>query len=801
MADFVSCVNEAVKAKSITKKLADQILSSSDPEAELDSIVLQLSRDKKEAALSAIRIQEALNDMENVAPTQHGVLSKLAAAVRNTELNEFDAAEALIATMTKSERASYKNVEFLARSIAGRHHAKNAEMLSRFRTRKLGLSQDREGLINLVRSLSGESIKDAEVAKYAKGLSETFEELRQQFNKAGGSIYKNEDWVMPQTHQSRAMTKAKIGDKQYIKDRGAWKETILPLLNRDKMTDDIGRRLSDEQLSESLDYTFDTIVSGGLNKTKDTVAPRLGKKLSRKHSDQRFLFFKDADSWIEYHDRYGRKDILTTLMDHIDNMSHDIALMQRFGPNPKNTYEALRATAKKNGASALKLRHADAVFNVATGRVNGGELQGLADVSQAASNVITSAYLGSAFISALSDVAFNGITSSYRGFNGLKSLHQAMIQLNPANEADRIFAVRSGLIAESWSNMAHGGNRYVDDYGAGATAKVSEVVMRGSLLSPWTEANRHGFGLAFNGVLADNFGKAYSKLDEDLQKAFKDYDITPDDWDTFRKSTPLKNRGADFADLTAEGGEKFQQMVLSETDFAVPVPDYRVRAITTGGLERASVKGQVWRVPMMLKSFPLTVLTTHFSRMANQASARGKLQYFAALMTSTMIMGGIALQFKDIAKGKEPRNIDQNGNFMPDKDFVLAAVVQGGGLGLYGDFAFSSHDRFGQTFMESLLGPKSGLIDDAIGFTQGNVFEAFRGEETNILGESAQLFGQYQPKIWQTRLLQDAMVDQLEILADNDAEARFNRAIRRSQEETGQDYWWKPGEMLPDAID
>ena len=140
--------------------------------------------------------------------------------------------------------------------------------------------------------------------------------------------------------------------------------------------------------------------------------------------------------------------------------------------------------------------------------------------------------------------------------------------------------------------------------------------------------------------------------------------------------------------MLQERGEKFHRMVLAETDYAVPSPDARVRAITTAGQGRATVAGQGIRTIMMLKSFPITIALTHLHRAAFQATAGQKLQYLGLMMTTTTVLGALALQAKDIAAGREPRPMD-------NKEFFAAAVAQGGGIGIFGDYLFSDVNRFG----------------------------------------------------------------------------------------------------------
>jgi hypothetical protein len=333
-----------------------------------------------------------------------------------------------------------------------------------------------------------------------------------------------------------------------------------------------------------------------------------------------------------------------------------------------------------------------------------------------------------------------------------------------------------------------GSNRYSDIYGNGVTAKAAEAVMRGSLLSPWTDAGRKAFGMEYASLLADNFGKAINELEPATQRAFESYGIDSALWDTFRKTKPLDFKGAKFADMTQDGGKKFHQMVMSETDFAVPTPDAKVRAITTGGLGRATIEGQAWRSVMMLKSFPITIATTHFYRAAYQATTADKLAYAGLFATTSTIMGGMALQMKDVAAGREPRPMDS-------PEFFAAAFQQGGGLGIFGDFLFSDVNRFGGGLTQTITGPTGQLLDSTVKFTLGNIREAVKGEETNILGEAVQLGKRYAPKVWQTRLFTDAMADQIEMMANPDAQRRFNRTVRKRQKEFNQGYWWKPGEQ------
>lgn len=764
MPSYSQCVSKSLEDGTLRRELAEDLFAAENPDEAINDILANLSRTKREAALQAVRISEGYQKaISHPDGGYHGLLALM--------------------TKDKRQKAGYLNVESLAKFYDGQYQAELADMISRFRTKKLGFAQDQKGLQDFVRAIYGETVDDPDIVKFAKQFSEVNEKMRLKFNEYGGSISKNERYLLPQNHERRALMK--VGKQ-------TWKEKILPLLDVDQMLDDFGKPLSGAKLDEALDYVYDTITTGGINKAKDLTVTRLGTKLSRKGSERRFLYFKDAESWLSYQSEFGKGDILTILTDSLSGRANDIALMRVFGPNPENSFEAIRMTIEKNQKpfNQVQKSFSNSVFNVVSGKVNQGELITFADLMQTTRNLLTAANLGKAFLSAISDTTFQAITANYNGLPFWKIMKRQMALMNPANEADRIMAVRMGLTADAWITRAMAGNRYADITGTGFSTKIAEGVLRASLLTSWTDAGRKAFGMEFSGFLADNFSKPLSELDKALQDGFKRYGISEADWDKFRKQKPLKYKGATFADMTQDAGEKFHQMILSETDYAVPSPDASVKAITTGGYERASIAGQLLRSATNLKSFSITIATTHFYRGAMQATMGTKVSYYTTLLTTTAAMGGVALHMKDIAAGRDPRPMD--------KKFVGAAFAQGGGLGIFGDYLFSDVNRFGQKPFNTVLGPTGELGDRAFSLTLGNLHELIANEETHVAKEAIDFVERYTPSVWQIHMFKSSLFDQLQIMADPKAEKKFRRMMKKRETEYNQGYWWKPGEMLPE---
>lgn len=771
MASFAYCIDQAIKGKKINKQVADRLRQADDPEVEIQNMVNEISRVQREKAVDAVRIAVAIDKIKN-HPEGAGV--------------------GLISLLGRdlTGKAGYMNIDLLSSSYTKKYMAKFADGLSTFRTRMLGLSQDEESLNMFIRAVYGETVEDPKIQKIAKDWMELAEDMRVEFNKKGGSISKNENWLFPQNHDMRLIKNAGFDE---------WRKFIINKLDKNKMLDDNGKVLSDEQIEESLKYVYDTISSGGMNKAQGLSVPRgLGSKLSRRGSEQRFLYFKDANSWIAYQNKFGKGDVLTTLSDHIQGRANDIAMVETLGTNPRVMYDALKFQAKKIqldrgkpiGEASLSMM--DAVYKTVSGEINGGQMVTLADGMQFVRNLQVASKLGGATLSSFTDIATTTLTAHYNNIPMTKVFKRHMAMLT-SSEEDKILLARMGLALDSWYGRAHSANRFSDTYGTGASAKTAEAVLRLSGLEAWTEAGRKAFGIEFAGMLADNFGKTVDELHPSVQRAFKTYGITKEDWDAFRATSPLEMKGTRVADLTADKSMKFHAMILQETDYAVPTPGARERAIATGGLERGSVWGQISRSAMMIKSFPITMITTHLYRGATQATLGGKMAYLGALTASTTLLGAFALQVKDVAAGREPREMDGA--------FWGAALAQGGGLGLFGDFIVSDVNRYGRGFVETLAGPMGSLVNDTFSLTLGNVRQAIVGDETNVLGEAVKFVEDITPGVWQTQLFMDSMFDHVRMMADPNYEKTLASMRRKRMKEYGQGYWWQPGDSPVEVIE
>ncbi len=714
---------------------------------------------------------------------------------------------AMTAHIDTDVTAHFSSAEQRRKAVLGMAHRRIDQFLATFSRNLLGRVRNRAQLENVVREAYGDDTGDAAARELAKAWLDTAEELRQRRNAAGGATAKREKWGLPQAWSTEAVRKAGYA---------AWRDAVLPELDRAAMLDDrTGLAFSDEGLELALRNVFETITHEGWNKVRPSTVPA-GTSLANRHTDARFLVFRDGSAWSRVHARFGEADIFSTMMSHLDVMAREIAAMEVLGPNPTATLrwmeqvirkgasgsEAEANRANRHIASAWDLwaHYMGAASRPADGRAARG-FQGLR-------NILTSAQLGSAFLSALpGDTATQTIAAKHAGLPAARTLGRVLKLFVPGSMADRKLAVRAGLIAENWSAVAAGQARYVGDVsGPEITRRVADFVMRATLLSPWTQAGRWAFGMEFMATLADHAGRRFDELASPLQRTLQRYGLGEGAWDSIRSAELHDHEGAKFLrpeeveELSGVGPERRRElatrmleMIQTETDFAVPTASLRGRAAFISQNQPGTVAGELLRSAAMYKSFPITILSTHVRRSVVEAMqgrwAMGG-SYLAAFLIASTLAGAAAQQLREIGKGRDPMD-------MADPRFWGQALLTGGGLGLFGDFLFQDFTRFGSSFAATLAGPVVGLGSDVL----RSAWAVGKSGGGDLSPELIKLARRYTPggTAWYVRLAYERLVlDQLARMTDPKAMRRMATLERDRMRDYGQRYWWRPGKTAPD---
>ena len=139
---------------------------------------------------------------------------------------------------------------------------------------------------------------------------------------------------------------------------------------------------------------------------------------------------------------------------------------------------------------------------------------------------------------------------------------------------------------------------------------------------------------------------------------------------------------------------------------AMTEPTVADRLVTARGAP-GTVAGEAARLFMQFKQYPMTYLRR--SDRPRIASRRGRRRRDRAPDRRDDIARLCLDDAKELVKGRNPREPEKPMDYAKT---VMAAMVQGGGLGIYGDFLFGEANRMGGGFVGSLAGPALGTLED-----------------------------------------------------------------------------------------
>lgn len=475
-----------------------------------------------------------------------------------------------------------------------------------------------------------------------------------------------------------------------------------------------------------------------------------------------------------------------------------------------------------------------------------------ANTMSAIRNITFGTTLGSAMLSSVSDLGrqqitrrFAGVYKSAHSGRDLRGVHNPFVVLADIVQQfkgeNRREALAAGLIMESAVNVMHGQARYIGSFdGPVLTRRYADRMLTWAGLTPWTQAGRHVFGLSAMKEFAANVGKRFADLDPGLQMWMKRYGLGEAEWDEIRQFTPsvmgdadafLRGRqpGADAfpknptpstirdAGKVMAGSvdapdlepirylkptdiknralaERYLEMILQETERAVPSGTVANRAFWVGSNKPGTIKGELLRNVSMLKAYSAIVMMQDTGRIAQEIAAGRKMRggrYAASVLVSMTIYGALAMQLKGLSRGEDPRPMD-------NEKFWGAAMLQGGGLGLFGDYLFGQVNRFGGSWGDAALGPVASRASNLWNLTAGNVIQFGQDEPTNA-GREAVQFARLNVSVpFYLRLAYErVLLDELQKVADPEAYQAFRRKASKLKSQFKTGYWWAPGETGP----
>lgn len=667
----------------------------------------------------------------------------------------------------------------------------------------------------VARAMYGAKSPDPDVQKIADIFMKWQELARREANEAGAWIPKNPNYITRQAHDADKIAKASEAE---------WREVIEPRL-ADKTFEGIENK---DDFFASLYLALSTGIHLTDTPKQLTAAFKGNANLAKKMSQGRLLHFKDSDAWMDYNDVFGTGGVTESILRGLDSSAGSTALMRKLGTNPNSMidtiYDKLMRKTKDRKKLADSRNYTDNLMAVVTGETMQAGNQMFASRMSAIRAVLSMAKLGGALLSSIgADNVAYAAEVRYQGdsmFSGLAESMKAVFG-GRGTIQQREQAANLGVAMDSFIGTLS--SRFnVNDPQAGLSQKAMTLFFRANGLSWWTDSLKVSAAIGTSNRLYQLKDLPYDKLDPRVQRVTKLYGITGPEWNIIKKGYEVGDDGvglltpeaqksipdsdyielleaqgitatkAAIRDARSEMERKLRNYVSDRQAYAVLESDTRSQATWTQGTKRGTVPGELLRSMAQFKQFP-----TIFMQRVIGREIKGKLKGtaedkfldspvygVASLMSALTIAGYMSMSAKDMAKGREPRQF--NDDPANNAKIMAAAMIQGGGLGIYGDFIFGDMSRFGGGPVDTLAGPTVGTAADIIKLWQ----KAKNGDDPSASALSLVLNNTPGLNLFYSRIALDYMF--LYDIRESLNPGYLRRMERRIKKQNNQDFMYPP---------
>lgn len=637
--------------------------------------------------------------------------------------------------------------------------------------------------------------KDA--VKIARVLHKYQELARGHANQAGAWIGKLDGWIVRQSHDWWKISRASFADwAKEIDGRLDWGRIEAehgPIKNRQAFL---------REVHTGLASGVHVKATGAVNAT-GFKGPR---NVAKGMSSERILHFKSADDWFEYNEKFGVGNLREAMYHGLVRSAQNTGLMRTLGTNPEAMMHRL---VDEIGRRIDATGDPKALQKFATWTKPGGkiwnhfaEIDGSAHIpvnvmaARVSSNLRAwqaMAKLGAATISSVTDIATSAAEASFQGRSFLSGIGEAVAGVGagrPKGERQEILSSLGVFFESMTGSLTREGS--LDESFGGWTHRTTQQFFKWNLLNWWTESLRGSAALSMSHHLALQVGKSWNKLAPDLRRVLGFYKIGADDWDHLRANgSKLADDGRTYLtpdNLDERRANMLRQYITDRAYQAVIEPDAGTRAAWTRfGTRPGTLPGELVRFVAQFKGFPIAfarqVIGREIYGRGAEAFGQGSMLGLTQLIVTTSVMGYGATAVKDALKGRKPRDPTQ-------WKTILAAMVQGGGAGIYGDFLFGEFNRFGRSPLESLAGPVAGTGQDVIELWS----KLARGDPDG--GQALRVLQQNTPyvNLFYARPVLDYLI--LWNMQEAISPGTLRRMERNVEREQAQEFWLRPSQAV-----
>lgn len=621
---------------------------------------------------------------------------------------------------------------------------------------------DKSNSVDIANALADENLaKDPKSRKVASIVNRIYKDTLTMINNRGGNVEFLHDYIATQTHDVEKLLQSHPNFSQRLAERSQlmkankfdyvkvnnllqaqafdrWKNTILPLLDKERTFDG-------ENEETSLKAVYNTLLKGKSLDDEEIIRNQ-GQMMGRKLGSPRRLHFKDGESWVKYNNIYGSGDVKSAILNTIQRNGDRIGLMEMMGPNPDNFYLTLKKrvidTSAQNDLPG-KLAKIDKYFDMVLNRHQIPVNHTLAKTMSALRMMTSMRMLGG--------VVFNSLPDSVQGLATLKSNGVGFLDrwglmfknlldtasLGTTRARGQINLAESlGVMGDTM--MGHLANRFTAiDSPTGTMAKMMGLYFKANGMELWDKNLRSmvASGLARN--LARQRNLRFDELNVGLQNNLKRYGIMNKEWDLLRENRQAMRDGNEkmfmgpdmVSALTHDSLEHYTGRPLSaaeaslvrsdiesrlrtyfidETDMSQLQGSLGSRALFIQGTRAGTVQGELMRSIAQFKQYMAGVTQVMGGRIFlehqdnsiinNILSGRVGGKMMVETMLASVIFGYLANASSSFVKhGTIPD---------PTKlDTIKDAAINGGFLGIYGDYLTNNYNAYGKDLLSMGAGP------------------------------------------------------------------------------------------------
>lgn len=761
--------------------------------------------------------------------------------MQNFEGMEWEGVSALMVGSRYSREGSRLSVDSMRTALAGRYlggmitdlEAASPDYVRMLRDDSMS-RQISEALWSLGRADDGPAwTGPPEAMAAAKVIHKWQEVARLDENAAGAWISRLPGYICRQSHDPARMRKA--GEE-------AWKEFIEPRLDWSRTADGALEGADREAVDNFLHEVYTGLVTGLHHKftspANPLTSPSTTGSTAAKASHERVLHFSSGGGWFDYNSRFGKGTLAEALVAGLARSANDTALMRVFGPSPQANLQNL--IGEVNAAFRSRGDYAAIDRGRALGRRLGNqmkELDGslniegnptLAAVGRCVRAVESMARLGSCLISGFSDIPLFAQEMKYQGRSWFRSMGEglALFAKGRGSLEERRILSQCGVFFDSMTGNLI--SRFSGQELPGKMTSLMNVFFRVNGMSFWTDAWKKSACLMMAHDLAGLADQTFDRLPAARRRMLSLYKIDAEIWDMLRASPMSAADGRSYltpeaaaaiprsrleAYMTGRGmlasaervevfreelADRLRACFRDRVQYAVLEPDARTAAVIHQGQAAGTVTGEALRFVMQFKSFPVVFLQRAlgreiYGRGAESALAGvagslvphgGELGGLAGMILATTAFGYLSMTCKAMLAGKTARDFTESPEQF-GKTF-LAALVQGGGMGLYGDFLFGEKSRMGDDFLSSLAGPALGSASSLV-----SLYKSMRDGE-DVRATAFRTFWSHIPgnNLFWTRTALDHLL--LHSMYEWMNPGYLRRLRRRVERETNQEFWCEP---------